>query len=168
MKYLEVGKIVATHGIKGELKVSLTTSFPFERFQKGNVLYLYDDNNYQEIIIDSFRLHKEMGLVTFNNLVNINDVLKYVGKTIYVDKDTLEDLDDDNFYYDDLIGLKVKTTKDIEIGEVKDILEVPQGAILIIGKTMGEEALVPFVSEFIKDVDLKDGFITIEPIEGLI
>ena len=64
MKYLEVGKIVSTHGIRGEVKVSITTSFPEERFEKGNTLYILKDNKYLPIVIDTFRVHKNMGLVS--------------------------------------------------------------------------------------------------------
>lgn len=167
MKYLEVGKIVSTHGIRGEVKVSITTSFPEERFEKGNTLYILKDNKYLPIVIDTFRVHKNMGLVSFNKLTNINNVLEYVGCTIYVDKETLEELDEDDFYFDDLIGLNAKTVSGEEIGIVEDILEVPQGAILVIKKDK-KESLVPFVSEFIEDVDLDNEEIVINPIEGLL
>lgn len=167
MKYLEVGKIIATHGIKGEVKVSLSTSFPFERFSKGNKLYIYENNKYVPIIIDSFRIHKGLGLVSFNGIVNINDCLEYINKTIYVDKDTLNELEEDDFYFDDLIGLTAYTDNDELIGEVVDILEVPQGAILIINKNK-KEVMVPFVDEFIKEVLLDEGKIIITPIEGLL
>lgn len=168
MKYLEVGKIIATHGIKGEVKVSLSTSFPYERFEKGNVLYINEANKYIPITINTFRIHKGLGLVTFNNITNINNVLEYVGKNIYVDKETLEELDDDSFYFDDLIGLTAYTENDELIGEVSDILDVPQGAILVIKKENKKEALVPFVEEFIKDVKLNENKIIITPIEGLL
>ena len=72
----------------------------------------------------------------------------------------------DNFYYDDLIGLDAYDN-DEKIGEVVDVMEVPQGAILVI-KTKEKEALVPFVSEFIVDVDINNGKILINPIEGLL
>lgn len=168
MKYLEVGKIIATHGIRGEVKVSLTTSFPEERFEKGNVLYIGENGKYKKIVIDTFRVHKGLGLVSFNNLTNINDVLDDVGKTIYVDKESLDELGEDDFYFDDLIGLTAITDSNEKIGEVVDIIEVPQGAILVIKKNDKKEALVPFVDEFIGDVDLEEGYIIITPIEGLL
>ena len=167
MKYLEVGKIIATHAIKGEVKVSISSSKPEERFKKGNILYVLDGKEYREIKIDSFRVHKGMALITFNNITNINDVLGYVGKTIYVSKESLKDLDKDNYYYDDLIGL-IAYDKDNLIGEVVDVMEVPQGAILVIKKENEKQVLVPFVSEFIEDVDLDNKKIYINPIEGLV
>lgn len=168
MKYLEVGKIIATHGIKGEVKVSLSTSFPFERFSKGNTLYIENGEKYDKIVIDGFRIHKGLGLVLFNGYNNINEVLNFVGKSIYVDKETLEALEEDDFYYDDLIGLIAKDNQGNIIGEVIDILDVPQGAILMIKKQDKGQALVPFVEEFIDEVNIKDKYLVIIPIEGLL
>ena len=166
MKYLEVGKIVAPHAIKGEVKVLITTSLPDVRFKRGNTLYVLFDKEYKEIKIDTFRMHKGMALISFNGITNINDVLEYVDKTIYVDKEALNALDDDNYYYDDLIGLSAYNEETL-IGEVIDVMEVPQGAILVI-KNGDKESLVPFVDEFIDSVDLENGKIYINPIEGLL
>ena len=167
MRYLEVGEILTTHGIKGEVKVKIETSNPISRFKKGNELYLLIGNNYQKITIDTFRMHKGMALISFNNITNINDVLAYIGKKIYVDKDSLPELDEDDFYYDDLIGMDAFDNNAL-IGVVSDVLEVPQGAILVITKNDGKEGLVPFVSEFVKDVDLDNKKIYLELIEGLL
>ena len=166
MKYLEVGKILAPHAIKGEVKVSITTSKPDERFKKGSKLFVQFGKDFKEIIIDTYRVHKGMALISFNKITNINDVLDYVGKTIYVKKDEVDNLGSDEFYFDDLIGL-MAYDKDTLIGEVVDVMDVPQGAILVI-KTDKKEVLVPFVSEFIVDVDINNGKILINPIEGLL
>lgn len=167
MKYLEVGKIIATHAIKGEVKVSLSTSFADERFKKGNVLYVYKDKKYEKIVIDSYRMHKGLALISFNGINNINNVLDYVDKTIYVDKVTLPELEEGHYYYDDLIGLKVYDKEEL-VGDVVDLLDVPQGSILVIKTLKGKESLVPYVKEFIKEVDLNNKKIVIESIEGLI
>jgi hypothetical protein len=71
MEYYLVGTIVATHGIKGELKVKIETSFPEKRFKKGNKLYLKNNQSYQEIIISSYRMHKQMALITINHLLRL-------------------------------------------------------------------------------------------------
>ena len=169
MKYLEVGKIVTTHGIKGELKVSITTD-TLTRFNPGNRLYMKKGNEYLETIIDSFRMHKNMALITVNNLKNINDVLGYVGLVLYVNRDELDDLNEGQYYYEDLIGLDVydKTFETGKIGEVVDVIEVPQGEILRIRLNNGKKALVPFVDEFIIDVDIENNILIISSVEGLL
>ena len=101
MKYIEVGKIVGTHGIKGEVKVNSETSFKDQRYQVGNILYLNYQGEMMQITINSYRPHKSHDLITFNNLKNINDVLKFVNCEIFVKEEDLPDLDEDEFYYED-------------------------------------------------------------------
>ena len=169
MKCLEVGKIVTTHGIKGEVKVSITTD-NLNRFNVGNTLLVGINNSYQPITISSFRMHKNMALISFNNIQNINDVLMYVGSVIYVDRDTLNDLNEGEYYYYDLIVLDVydKTIESGKIGVVVDVVEVPQGEILRIKLSNGKKALVPYVDEFILKVDIENNLLIINSIEGLL
>ncbi len=169
MKCLEVGKIVTTHGIRGEVKVSITTD-NINRFNVGNKLLIKVNKDYKEIVIDSFRMHKNMALISFNNLTNINDVLQYVGLMLYVDRDQLNDLEDGEYYYDDLIGLDVydKLLENGKIGVVSDVIEVPQGEILRIKLNNGKSALVPYVEEFIKEIDVENNIMIISSIEGLL
>jgi len=166
MKLNLVGVIVATHGIKGEVKVKSDTSFP--RFQVGNKLYIKKNNNLIEIEINSHRVHKDYDLITFNNLKNINDVIEYVGSEIYVDVENLNELAENEYYYDDLIGLDVYSLNNEKLGVVKDLLEVPQGLILLIEKLDKKEALVPFVEEYVIKIDKNEKKILINPIEGLL
>ncbi|MDD2492503.1 MAG: ribosome maturation factor RimM [Bacilli bacterium] len=168
MEYYLVGTIVTTHGIKGEVKVKLETSFPEERFKKGSKLFLKENDLYREITINSYRMHKQMALITFNNLQNINDVLGYIGKELYVDETAQINLSEDDFYYHDLIGLDAFDEKHNLLGVVSDIMEVPQGEILVITKQNGKEALIPFVDEYIKKVNLEEKCIVIRIIEGLL
>lgn len=156
-----VGKIVGTHGIKGELKVKSDTSF--NRFEKGNKLYI---DKTIEITIDSHRQHKGMELITINGLKNINDVLCYVGKDLYVPHDRSE-LDEGEYYYEELIGLDCYDSQDNFIGPVIDLQEVPQGLILEIqGKD--KTILIPFVEAFIDGIDLEEKKLYINEIEGLL
>lgn len=156
-----VGKIVGTHGIKGELKVKSDTSF--DRFKKGSKLYI---DKKEEIIINTHRQHKGMELITINNLNNINDVLCYVGKEIYVPHDR-DELDEGEFYYEDLIGLECYDSKNNLIGTIIDLQEVPQGIILEI-KGEKKNILIPFVDEFVRDINLEENKIMINEIEGLL
>ena len=157
-----VGKIVATHGIKGELKVKSESDF--QRFYKGNILYIEKDNENIPIEINSHRVHKNLDLITFNNIKDINQVTQYVGCSIYTLHDK-EELTDGEYYVEDLVGLKAISTEGVDIGVVLDVREVPQGYILEV-KTKDKVALIPFVDEFVKDINEDE--IVIELIEGLI
>ena len=156
-----VGKIIGTHGIKGELKVKSDTSF--DRFKVGNVLYVEKE---YPITINSVRNHKGFTLITVNSFTNINDVLDLVHKEIYVNHDRKE-LKDGEYYYEDIIGLDVFDSNNINRGVVNDIIEVPQGLLLEI-KGQEKTSLIPYVKEFIKEINLSEKKIVINEIEGLL
>jgi 16S rRNA processing protein RimM len=156
-----VGKIVATHGIKGELKVKSETDF--DRFKVGNELYIFKDKHYLEIKITSHRPHKGLELITINDYNDINEVLGFVGCELFTKHE--EKLEDDEFYVEELVGLKVVSTNGDHLGEVIDVREVPQGYILEV-KTNDKNVLIPFVNEFI--IDVSDEEIIVNVIEGLI
>lgn len=157
-----VGKIIGTHGIKGELKVKSDSSF--ERFVKGNKLYIRKDGKDVPIVISSARVHKGNHLITINEITDINLVLGYVGCEIYTTHGD-DGLSDDEFYIEDLVGLIVQTEEKEEVGKVVDVREVPQGFILEIDRK-GKTVLIPFVNEFVKEVT--DEVIIVNLIEGML
>ncbi len=160
-----VGKIVGTHGIKGEVKV--INESDFDRFVVGNTLYVYKNNKYEPIVIDSVRYHKKFVLITFNKHTNINEILDYVNTKIYIDKHE-DDLEDDEYYFEELIGCKTYDQFNEYIGVVKDILILPTQEVLEIEKENGKIVMVPFVEAFMKDIDIDNKTIIIEVIEGLV
>ncbi|MGD9605388.1 MAG: ribosome maturation factor RimM [Bacilli bacterium] len=168
MKLIEVGKIVGTHGIKGEVKIKSDSDFRNERFRKHQKLYVKRGNELETITIDSHRAHKQWDLICFNHIQDINLVLSYVGCSLFVDRDELPPLPEHEYYFDDLIGLDVYLEDETLVGTVSDITEVPQGIILVVTKTNQKESLIPFVPEFIKQVDTEHKAIIITPIEGLL
>ena len=156
--YYLVGKIVNTHGIKGEVKVKSETNM--DRFNKGNKLFLKKGNDYLEIVIDSHRVHKGMDLICFNGITDINKVLDYKGCNLYIKHEE----DTDKIYYEDLIGKKIIVDGKV-LGIVTDIREVPQGIILEC-KIDDKIKLIPYVDAFIKEVS--NEAIIVTPIEGLL
>lgn len=173
MDYALVGKIIGTFGIKGEVKVKSETSFADTRFKPGSKLLLKVNDKYLDVEIKSHRTHKNMELVSFSKIgskilnADINEIESYVGCEIYVDHSSLDELDEGEFYYSDLIGLLVYDTNNNYIGEVIEIRELPRGILLEV-KTEKKNALIPFVDEFIDEVNLEENAIYINVIEGLI
>lgn len=173
MDYALVGKIIGTFGIKGEVKVKSETSFADTRFKTGSKLLLKVNDKYLDVEIKSHRTHKNMELVSFSKIASkvlnsdINEIEAYVGCELYVDHSTLDELEDGEFYYSDLIGLKVYDNTSNYLGEVIEIRELPRGILLEV-KTEKKNALIPFVDEFVSDVNLDEGVIYINVIEGLI
>ena len=81
MDEVYIGKVVGTHGIKGELRIISDFKFKEEVFKKGSFLYVgsYKDKE----VINSYRVHKNYDMVTFEGISDINDALKYKGKKVY-------------------------------------------------------------------------------------
>lgn len=156
-----IGKIINTHGIKGEVKVEPYT-FDKNRFSKLKSVFVGDD--LEEFFIKKVRVN-DFVFLTFTGYENINDVLYLKGSEIYIrDEDRLE-LKEDQYYISDLIGKEVYDTDGVFIGLVKDILEYPANDIFIVEGKDKEIYQIPGVKEFIKKID---STITIKLIEGMI
>lgn len=163
MEYFVVGKIQNTHGLKGELKIKSLSDF--DRFIKGNKLYIEYKKEMIEVICHQKRHQEQILIVSFENLLDINLVEKYKGCYLYIDKDSQTPLKEDEFYYHELIGLAVYNQHGEYKGEVQEIREVPQGHLLVI-IVDGKNKLVPFRKEFVVEVTKK--CIKINEIEGLL
>ena len=160
MEKVYIGKIVSTHGIKGEIRI--LSNFPFKEkvFKKGNNLII-DDKNY---IINSYRVHKNYDMVTFENYNNINDILFLMKKDVYCEKNAIK-LNDDEVLDEELIKYKVITTSN-EIGYIKEIFEASK-TNKILRIMLNREILVPLSSPMIKKIDKTKEEIIIELIDGM-
>lgn len=163
MDGLVVGKILNTHGLKGELKIKNLSDF--DRFYKGSKLYIEYKNNMIEVYVDSVKDYDNLILVTFKGLNDINLVEKYKNSYLWIDKLNLDKLDNDEYYYYELKGLPVYNEEGKLRGSVVEVREIPQGEMLVV-KNGSKNSFIPFRKEFIKEV-LKDKII-IHEIEGLI
>ena len=158
MELIKIGKIVNTHGIKGELR--LLSKFPYKDkvFIKGMNIYIDKEN---KEVINTYRKHKSFDMITMEGYSNINEVLKYKGKSVYVNK---EDIKLDNNYLDeDIIGLNAYVNDNYK-GIVTDI-ERYEKVVLLVIKNNDKEYLVPY--ELIEKVDINDKKIFIKNIIGL-
>lgn len=155
--YIEIGKVIKAFGIKGEVNIYSDTDF--DRFSKGKKIYI--DN--KEYLIEKSRVNKNIYTVKFKGYDNINQILNLVNKLVYIHKSQQEKLKDKEYYFDDLIGLKIFNQNNELKGEVINILEVPQGHILEVNTKNGKK-MVPFNKFFILEV--KD-IIIVNEIEGL-
>lgn len=162
MEKLKIGKIVGTHALKGELKVRSFSDFNDQRFVIGNKLYL---NRIEEpFVIKTVRIHKGNYLVSFEGLQDINLVEKYVGSDVFGLKDDVV-LDDDEYFYDDLIGCSI-IDNDKEIGKVVSVYFNGAHDILNV-QTTNKQIAIPYVDAFIVDEDIDNKVITVKLIKGM-
>lgn len=163
---INVGKIVNTHGVKGEVKILTASDFASERFKPGKVLMIPFKEEKVTLTIKSYRTHKNFHMVSFEGLNNINDVEKYKGLDVFQDIEN-EDivLDEHEYFYSDIIGCTVFDDAR-EIGKVKEIFETGANDVWVV---QGEkEYLIPYIEDVVKFIDIDHKKIIIEPIEGLL
>ncbi|MBE6129374.1 MAG: ribosome maturation factor RimM [Erysipelotrichaceae bacterium] len=169
MAYIRIGRIVNTHGIKGEVRIQSESDFDEIRYQKGNTVYLHTADGYLPFEVASFRFHKNFVLVSFRDHADINLVEQYKGCGVYIDEKDRQKLPEGEYYRDQLEGLKAFDEEGSELGEVIAVEET-LGAQnnLRIRLTDGREVLVPNIPAFIRNVDLENGTVTVHRMEGLL
>lgn len=167
MKYYNVGKIVNTHGVRGEVRVLATTDFIAERFAAGNTLYLQEKDTQLALEIEKVRQHKGFILVKFVGYDNINDVQKFRDHELMVSADDQQPLEDGQYYYHQIIGLTVKTVDGRELGTIKEILSPGANDVWVVARPKQKDLLLPVIDDVVKNVDLDDGLVEVELLEGL-
>lgn len=168
MMFYRVGKIVNTQGLRGELRVISTTDFATERYKPGQALVVLDQQTViANVVVQSHRKHKNFDLLTFEGHPSINDVEKYKGFALGVSQDYLQELEEDEFYYHEIIGLEVYQ-EDVFIGKVKEILDVGSNDVWVVQRQGKKDALIPYVRDIVLHVDIAQNKVSIADIEGLI
>jgi 16S rRNA processing protein RimM len=169
-KWFNVGKIVNTQGLKGEVRVVSKTDFPKKRYKIGNVLYLFmpNSNTPIELTVKSHRTHKTFELLSFEGFNNINEVEKLRDGILKVPESQLGTLNKDEFYYHEVIGCLVTTTEGEEIGKVSEILSPGANDVWVVKGKGGKEILIPYIHDVVKKVDVKEKVILIDVMEGLL
>ncbi len=159
MEYQQIGKIVNTHGIRGELKIIASTDFVQERFAVNKLIFTKENDTLIEHKIRTFRLHKHFVLLTIDNFNNINDVLYLKGQDIF--SEGRATLAPNQYYYDDLINCEVFDLNDNYLGILTDFSETSVYDIWFISGPNGKFNF-PNRPEFVKKVDIKNKKIIID------
>lgn len=168
MEYYRVGKIINTHGIKGEVRVAVETDFAKQRFESGSTLYLSKDGNQagQSLTVEKARPFKGTWLVKFTGFDNINDVLAFKGCQLLVSGQDQQKLPAGRYYYHQIIGLTAMTTEGRKLGPITEIIPGAND-VWVVKKADGHELLLPVIKQVIKKVDLEQKTVTVELMEGL-
>lgn len=161
MEYINIGKIVTTHGIKGELKIISNFEYKKEAFKVGNNIYIGKEKI--EEVIQSYRVHKNYDMVTFKGYNNINQVLKYKNNQVFMNK---EDLKKVGYLDTDYIGLEVYMN-DKMIGRIKNVIKIPNNSLFEV-ENDEKEFYIPNNKDLIEKIDIENKKIFIKYIEGLI
>ena len=166
-QYLRVGVITSTHGIRGEVKVFPTTD-DANRFKKLKQVYVDLGREKVELEVAGCRFFKNLVIVKFKGIDDINDIEKYKGKDLLVSRENAVPLEEGEYYIADLIDLKVINEDNEEIGVLYDVMQTGANDVYVINMTNGKELLLPAIDDCVLDINLEEGYIKIHILDGLL
>lgn len=164
---LQVGVISSTHGVRGEVKVFPTTD-DVKRFKKLKKVILDTGKEQLPLEIEGVKFFKQFVILKFRGIDNINDIEKYKGKSLLVDREHAVKLKKHEYFIADMIGMDVFTEEGELFGALKDVMETGANDVYIIEMTDGKEVLVPAIKQCILDVDIENRKMVIHLLEGLV
>ena len=161
MRLLQAGKIVNTHGVRGEVKIMPWADSP--EFLAGFDC-LYIDSEPRKVL--QARVHKNSVLVTFDGVSDIEGALALKNKTVFIDRGDVR-LEEGRHFVADLIGLRVIDSQTgLEIGTIAEVLNRPANDVYVI-RGGAREILIPAVPEFVDEINVDGGNIRVRVIEGM-
>ena len=168
MNYFNVGKIVNTQGLQGEMRVLSVKDFAEERFKKGNTLALFDkkDQFVMDVEIANHRKVKNFDIIKCKGMYHINDIEKFRDFTLKVREEDLTDLEDGEFYYHEIIGLEVYEN-DLLLGRIKEILQPGANDVWVVKRKGKRDLLLPYIPPVVLGIDIEQGRVDVEIPEGL-
>lgn len=164
MEYILIGKIVSTHGIKGEIKLISDFEYKDKAFKVNNKVYIGENKSPE--VITSYRSHKNYDMIILEGYNDINQVLRFKGEKVYLNKEDL--LLEENEYLDSsLIGLNIYDNNDL-LGEIIEVFSPSANHKVIRFSKNGKNFLVPYVKNFVKKIDLSNKKVILYSMEGVL
>ncbi|MFP4973949.1 ribosome maturation factor RimM [Paenibacillus sp. CN-4] len=170
---LTVGKLVNTHGIRGEVKVLSRTDFPEVRFKAGSKLFIVPEDSKQrpvEVTVESAREHKGMYILKLKDYHDINQVEKYKGSLMKVAGDDLVELPENEYYFHQIVGCEVYSDEDEQnaIGVITEILTPGANDVWVVKRPQGADLLIPVIGDVVLDVNVEAKRVKVHLMEGLL
>ena len=166
-KYLRVGVISSSHGVRGEAKIFPTTD-DVQRFKKLKTCILDTGRESKELHIESVKFFKQMVILKFKEITSIDELMPYKGKDLLVTRDQAVKLEENEYFICDLIGLRVVTDEGEDFGVLTDVIQTGANDVYEVKRPDGKEVLLPVIDECILDVDLEKQQVTAHIMPGLV
>ncbi|MCL2753344.1 MAG: ribosome maturation factor RimM [Defluviitaleaceae bacterium] len=168
MDYFEIGKIVNTVGVKGEIRVYPTTD-ELRRYDRlTEIAVIFDDGTRKTWIIEKVRYHRNLVMLKLAGIDNVEDAHKLRGGTIIIERENAVPLGDDEYYIPDLIGISVATQEGEHLGTLTNVLLTGANDVYVVKQPNGKEILIPAIGKCIIDVDVAGKKMVVALLEGLI
>mgnify|MGYP005754847507 CR=1 FL=1 len=167
-KFVSVGKILNFHGIQGEAKVGFSKNQQ-DFFLSLDRVFVKLDGEYKPLEISRSRVNKTFAIVKFEGINSINELLPLKGALLFVEEQTIrENLDEDEFLIDELVGLDVLDNDGNKLGFIIGVSNNGATDLLSVKTKSKKVSFVPFVKAIVTDVDLKGKKVVINNLEGLL
>lgn len=166
-KYLRVGVISNTHGVRGEVKVYPTTD-DIKRFDDLKEAVIDTGEEYFPVHVIGVKYFKNMVILRFEEFDNINEVLPYKGMDLLVSREHAIPLGEGEHFIVDLIGCRVVTDKGKNLGELVDVLQTGANGVYVVKMENGKEVLLPVIEQCVLEKDVEHGIITVHVMKGLL
>ena len=162
-KYIEIGKIVNTYGIKGQLKIVPYTD-NIKRFEKLKKIYI----NEKEYLIENVKYIKNIVILKLQGINTIEQAEEYRNLYMYIDRKDAIKLPKDTYFIRDLIGIEVYTNDGEKLGIIDDIFKTGSNDVYFVRNSLGKQIVLPAISSVIEKIDLENKKVTVNLIKGLI
>ena len=166
-KYLEIGQIVNTFGIKGMVKVKPFTD-DITRFDRLKKVYIENKTIKKEYEIEEVKYHKDMVLIKFKGIENPEQANLLRDTYLLIDRENEKPLEEGTYYIVDMIGLDVYTEEGESLGKLEDIFNTGSNDIYVVKDELGKQILLPAISDVIKQIDMENRKMIVHLISGLI
>ncbi len=166
-EYLRVGVIATTHGLRGEVKVYSTSDDP-DRFDRLEKAFIDTGKEKLPVTVASVKYFKNMVILKFKEFDSIDQVERFRGKDLLVDREHAIPLRENEYFITDLIGLRVITDEGKEFGTLADVMKTGANDVYVIRGKDDKEYLFPVIPDCILKVDLEQQAVTVHILDGLL
>lgn len=163
---LQVGVITTTHGIRGEVKVFPTTDDPKRFLDLKNVI-LDDGKTTLDLEIQNVKFFKNLVILKFKGIDSINDIEKYKKAGLYVTREDAVELEEDEYFIADLIGMDVISDEGEQLGTISDVLQTGANDVYVISSKGQKDLLLPAIHECVLDVNVEERTMKVHLMPGL-
>lgn len=166
-EYFEIGQIVNTSGLKGVIKVKPFTD-DITKFNNFKTIYISIKKELKEFKIEQVRFSKNMVFLKLEGIDTIEEAENYRNLYLKIKRDKDEELEEGSYYIVDIIGCKVYTDEQKELGKVDDVFSTGSNDVYVVKDEVGKQILLPAIKEVIKNIDIENKTITVHLLEGLV
>ena len=166
-EYFEIGQIVNTHGVRGNVKIKPFTD-DIRRFDKLKTIYISQKNELIEFVIQEVKYSKNSVLLKLEGIDTVEEAENYRNCYVKINRKNAVKLEKDSYFIADLLNCEVFTENGDMLGKIDDVFSTGSNDVYVVKDELGKQILIPAIKSVVKHVDIENKKITINLIEGLI